>query len=149
MIRSIAIVGDLDYGEVYEEIHYRSREGIGMGTKKRLELIASLAMQGDTPDNGVYAEIYKGYLADYGWEWTPTVFIGSGCQVHLKAGELPMGRLLVRASKHLTAVLYGVIHDTFDPSRRGTRCVYGYWEPSASWPWRLIPPTASAGEKKI
>jgi hypothetical protein len=24
-------------------------------------------------------------------------------------------------------VIDGVIHDTFDPSRGGTRCVYGYW----------------------
>ena len=21
----------------------------------------------------------------------------------------------------------GVVHDTYDPSRDGTRCVYGYW----------------------
>lgn len=22
----------------------------------------------------------------------------------------------------------GMVHDTFDPSRDGTRCVYGYWK---------------------
>ena len=22
----------------------------------------------------------------------------------------------------------GVIHDTYDPTRGGTRCVYGYWK---------------------
>ena len=32
-----------------------------------------------------------------------------------------MGRLIVRVSKHMTAVIDGVIHDTFNPSAdRGT-----------------------------
>jgi len=26
------------------------------------------------------------------------------------------------------AVIDGVINDTYDCSREGTRCVYGYWE---------------------
>jgi hypothetical protein len=64
-----------------------------------------------------------------GWVWTPTMQIGSGCTVHLRADELPPGRLVVSVSKHLTAVIDGVIHDTHDCSRRGTRCVYGYWQP--------------------
>jgi hypothetical protein len=54
--------------------------------------------------------------------------IGSGCTVHLKANELPAGRLVVSVSKHLTAVVDGVIHDTHDCSRGETRCVYGYWQ---------------------
>ncbi len=29
--------------------------------------------------------------------------------------------------RHYTAVIDGVINDTHDPSREGTRCVYGYW----------------------
>jgi len=29
--------------------------------------------------------------------------------------------------KHTTAVIDGIIHDTYDPSRAGTRCVYGYF----------------------
>ena len=54
--------------------------------------------------------------------------IGSGCTVHLRGDELPSGRLVVSVSKHLTAVIYGVIHDTHDCSRGETRCVYGYWQ---------------------
>ena len=46
----------------------------------------------------------------------------------LTAGELPSGRLVVRLSRHYAAVIDGVIHDTYDPSRDGTRCVYGYWQ---------------------
>jgi hypothetical protein len=53
--------------------------------------------------------------------------IGSGCKVHLRADELPGGRLIVHVSKHIVAVLNGVIHDTHDCSRGGNRCVYGYW----------------------
>jgi hypothetical protein len=68
-------------------------------------------------------------MKQLGWMWTPTMQIGSGCTVHLRADELPPGRLVVSVSKHLTAVIDGVIHDTHDCSRRGTRCVYGYWQP--------------------
>ena len=57
--------------------------------------------------------------------------IGTGCVAHLAPGELPEGRVVARVSKHLTAVIDGVIRDTFDPSRGGTRCVYGYWRKGA------------------
>ena len=53
--------------------------------------------------------------------------IGQGCRVHLLADELPMGRLIVQVTRHLTAVIDGVIQDVYDPSRSGKRCVYGYW----------------------
>ena len=71
--------------------------------------------------------VYKSYLAALGFRWTPTMTIGSGTRVHLRVGELPAGRLIVRCSRHLTAVVDGVIRDTHDPSRHGTRAVYGYW----------------------
>lgn len=76
---------------------------------------------------GVYRETQDRYLESLGWHWTPTMQIGSGCQVHLRADELPSGRLIVRLSKHSVAVIDHVIHDTHDCSRRGNRCVYGYW----------------------
>jgi hypothetical protein len=75
-------------------------------------------------------------MADLGWRWVPTMEVGSGCQVHLRADQLPPGRLVVSVSKHLVAVIDGVVHDT-DPEvdRDGTRCVYGYWhEPDNLWP---------------
>jgi hypothetical protein len=34
---------------------------------------------------------------------------------------------VVALSKHYAAVVDGVVHDLYDPSRDGTRCVYGYW----------------------
>ena len=70
---------------------------------------------------------FKRYLEGLGWTWHPTMGIGTGCRVHLKAEELPSGRLIVNVSKHMLAVVDGVIHDTYDDQRGGTRCVYGYW----------------------
>jgi hypothetical protein len=62
-----------------------------------------------------------------GWKWVPCMTIGSGCKVHLKASELPNGRIICRVSKHLTCVINGVLYDTWDCSKNETKCVYGYW----------------------
>lgn len=68
--------------------------------------------------------------------------------MHLADGELPPGRLIVAVSRHYTAVIDGVVHDTHDPQRRTywygqgdyaagkavritERCVYGYWSKAA------------------
>jgi hypothetical protein len=77
--------------------------------------------------SGVYKNTTRRYLQSLGWTWTPTMHIGSGCTVHLRADELPSGRLIVSVSNHMVAVIDGVIHNTSDCSRGGTRCVYGYW----------------------
>jgi len=73
-----------------------------------------------------YRDVYDSLAA----RWFPTMGIGTGCRVHLRADELPEGRIIARLSRHLCAVIDGVPHDTHDPSRDGTRCVYGYfmWE---------------------
>lgn len=79
-------------------------------------------------DNGVYKQVYKPYLAELGFSWTPTMAIGSGTQVHVRRGELPTsGRHILNLSRHLSVLIDGKIHDVFDPSRNGTRAVYGYW----------------------
>lgn len=109
--RSIAIAGRLDYRDVYRELADRMA-ATGKSRSAR---------------NGVSTAVMRAYLADLGWEWTPTMSIGSGCQVHLRGGELPDGRLVVRCSRHFTAVVDSTIYDTHDPSRDGNRCVYGYW----------------------
>lgn len=105
--RAIAIATGQPYRQVYDALY---------------------AAAGATPRNGVPRKVYDPYLAGLGWEWTPTMSIGTGCTVHMRADELPAGRLIVRLSRHLSAVIDGTVHDTFDPSRDGTRCVYGYWK---------------------
>ena len=80
--------------------------------------------------NGVFKETFKKYLKDLGWVWHPTMQIGSGCKVHMRPEELPGGILIVSLSRHLTCVKDGVLYDTYDCSRDGTRCVYGYFTKS-------------------
>jgi hypothetical protein len=76
----------------------------------------------------MYKTTIRRVLEGLGWVSTPTMAIGSDCTVHLRDGELPGGRLIVSVSKHMVAVVDGVIHDASDPSRDGTRCVYGCWK---------------------
>ena len=85
------------------------------------------AVRRNHPRTGLRKNTVKRYLKRIGWRWTATMRIGSGCKVHLRSGELPPGRLIVAVSKHVCAVIDGVLHDTHDCSRGGRRCVYGYW----------------------
>ena len=102
---------------------------ISIATKQDyMEVLKHFTILMDKPAyRGVPRKIYDLYLKNLGWVWTPTMFIGSGCKVHMKKKELPKGTLIVRTSKHLTCVIDHVINDTYDPSRDGNRCVYGYW----------------------
>jgi len=111
--RAIAIAADLPYQDVYD----RLAEGNASQKKRR------------SARNGISVKHkwFKDYMRELGFRWTPTMQIGSGCQVHLKTEELPGGRIICNVSKHVCAVIEGTIHDTHDPSRDGSRCVYGYW----------------------
>lgn len=115
--RAIAIAAELPYTQVYNGLNVQ-----------RERLRQTKHVRGSSARSGVTTPVFRAYLKGLGWHWTPTMQIGSGCRVHLREGELPMGRLIVSLSKHLVAVLDGVIYDTTDPSRQGTRCVYGYFQ---------------------
>lgn len=119
--RSIAIIADKPYQEVYDALNV-------LGTAERK---GKRKRGKSNARTGVYKSTIRKYLTSLGFEWTPTMAIGSGCKVHLKSSELPKGRLLVSVSKHLTAVIDGVIHDNHDCSRGETRCVYGYYQMAA------------------
>lgn len=123
--RAIAIATGRPYRDVYDALYAAQRE-LAAGRSRA----ARLAAKDPSPRTGVHIEAYQSVLAAWGWEWVPTMAVGRGCSVHLRPDELPQGRIIVRLSRHLTAVLDGVIHDTTDPSRGGTRCVYGYFRPS-------------------
>lgn len=123
VVRAIAIATRLPYREVYDDLFERTRR-FATGRSRA----ARSAARNPSPRTGVFREVYEPYLFDLGWIWTPTMSIGSGTTVHLRADELPEGRLVVACSRHLTAVVDGVVHDTSDPTRDGTRAVYGYYE---------------------
>lgn len=115
--RAIAIANNMDYKEVYNLINeYAKRERTG----KRKRKISNAR-------KGVYKSTIKKVLKDLGWTWIPTMTIGSGCTTHLRKEELPTGTLIVNVSKHTTCIIDGVINDTYDCSRDGLRCVYGYY----------------------
>lgn len=116
--RAITIAAGLPYQTVYDMIN----EAAKFERKSKRKTGRSHARL------GVYRGTQNRVMKALGWIWTPTMFIGSGCTVHLRANELPPGRLVVALSGHCAAVVNGVLHDTHNCSREGTRCVYGYWK---------------------
>ncbi|MDB4845784.1 hypothetical protein N8086_02175 [Pelagibacteraceae bacterium] len=127
VVRSIAIVTGLSYKKIYNDLY---QENILFRTTSKTKLARSLKKKNDSPRTGTQRVVLKKYLKNLGWNWTPTMFIGQGCKVHLKKDELPSGTLIVSCSKHITVVKNGVLYDTYDCSRNGKRCVYGYWSKS-------------------
>ena len=112
-VRAIAIATGKPYQDVYNDLFVENKIRNPRKSSPR--------------DGGTSMKTTHKYLKSLGWSWIPTMQIGSGCKVHLKQDELPSGNIIVRLSGHLCAVIDGVINDTYDPSRDGTRCVYGYW----------------------
>lgn len=146
--RAIAIATGKPYAEVYAAMaEGNANERITKTTR------ASSGKRSARHGISVRRLWFKRYMEALGWTWFPTMAIGTGCTVHLTDGELPMGRLIVSVSKHYTAVIDGVVHDTHDSQRDvhtiepdngrelkpgewrningicriARRCVYGYW----------------------
>lgn len=119
--RAIAIAANLPYQEVYE----RLADGNFMQRKSKHDK----GSRSKSARNGINTKRkwFKDYMVELGFKWSPTMQIGSGCKVHLKADELPAGRLVCAVSHHYVAVVDGMVQDTYDCTRAGTRCVYGYW----------------------
>lgn len=118
LVRAICIIDEKPYKEVYDLVNEFCKDERNSKRRSRRS----------NARTGVHKATAKRILHSLGFNWTPTMFIGSGCKIHLKAEELPTGKLIAVVSKHWTAVIDGTIHDTYDPSRVGTRCVYGYWK---------------------
>lgn len=106
--RAISIVCGMDYKECYKRIK---------------------SVVGYTPRNGIRHDDTKKIMSAFGGVWHPLMAIGTGCRHHLMGGEIPMDKKIICSlSGHVTAVVNGVNYDVFNPSRGGTRCVYGYWD---------------------
>jgi hypothetical protein len=124
VVRSIAIAANLPYMKVYEDLRFANETYALLRNDK---LARRLNAKGSSPRNGNHRNVFHDYILELGFQWVPTMKIGMGCQVHLRSDELPKAILIVKVSKHLTAVLNGIIQDTHNPSRGGNRCVYGYY----------------------
>lgn len=146
--RSIAIASHLPYRQVYDAL---ADGNANQRRSKHSRKPKRSAREGIDTNR----KWFKNYMRSLGFSWVPTMFIGSGCQVHLMPGELPSGRLVVSLSKHTAAVIDGVIYDITHPGRETYitrqndgkpikkkewinassgdicqicyRCVYGYW----------------------
>lgn len=114
--RAIAIATKLPYLEVAAMINEAAKHERPRGGRTR-----------SAARSGVKKQTIHRTLTGLGWAWTPTMGIGTGCRVHMRADELPMGRLIVSLSRHMAAVIDRTVYDTSNPCREGTRCVYGYY----------------------
>ena len=115
--RAIAIATGLDYKKVYDDLNEMAKKERKGKRKKSVS----------NSRTGVYKNTYRKYIFELGWKFIPTMTIGSGCKVHMRTEELPMGTIICVLSNHLTCVIDRVINDTYDCSRDGSRCVYGYF----------------------
>lgn len=119
VVRAIAIVTGRPYREIYDALSDGCRS----------ERKTKRGRNHNTARLGVRTtrKWFKEYMRSLGFTWTPTMAIGSGCKVHLADNEIPSGKIIVSLSRHLSAVIDGTIHDTYDPRRDNKRCVYGYY----------------------
>lgn len=114
--RAVAIITGFPYKEVYNTINKLAKEEkLKPGERK------------SSARTGLSRRLTRTVMAYYGFEWVPVMKIGSGCTMHLRREELPKGRIIANCSGHVVACIDGVVYDTFNSTRGGTRCVYGYW----------------------
>jgi hypothetical protein len=81
---------------------------------------------------GVDREVVDTYMREVSWRRVPLQELGQRRKMHLRYDELPEAALsgsavLQVSSRHLVAARFGILHDTLDPCRGGTRLLYGYW----------------------
>ena len=125
-VRATAIATGLGYKTVYDGLF---KAGKQYSENNRDRVAKDISRNGASPRNGVWREVLNAYLASLGWVWVPVMKVGSGCQMRLRSDEVPNDQqIIVRLSRHYAAVCWGTLHDTYDSSRDGTRCVYGYWK---------------------
>ena len=140
--RSIAIATGKPYQEVYNSIARLSHNERRGKHKRGIS----------HPSTGVYKATLIKYMNSIGWQWKSHASCSLAAYnlqcsqiscplTRLHMNELPGGRLVVAVSRHLTAVINGVMHDTHDGSHNGLRCVYGFFkkrEDSENPPARII-----------
>lgn len=120
--RAIAIATRTDYKEVYDSIN-KLAKAERVGSKKR---------HISSSRNGVYKITERKYLESIGWSYKPLMKIGSSEHYYLTESDLETlgledGRYILQIRRHLTAVIDGVINDTFNPSEYYDPMLYGYY----------------------
>ena len=102
----------------------------------KIEPTTGLILRRKSPKWGVPRRVYHPYLVErLGFTWTGIRKVGGSREtipscitMRVRPEDLPdHSPMILRLNKHLCAVIDGVVHDLSDPSRNGTRCVYGYY----------------------
>ena len=118
VVRAIAIAAQKPYQEVYYAIN-----AFALAERVRRGRSSSEPQRCRANDvRGLSTNTRLGMGTDHaGWFRLPSA---------PKNGGATQGTPVVRLSRHLTAVIDGVIHDIYNPDRQGSRCVYGYFKPA-------------------
>lgn len=111
VVRAVAIAGQLPYKQVYRQMNV---------------YLYSYA-HGRTARQAVPRFIIEKFMKMLGWKYVPAKQYGKHSNMHLNAKELPAGRIIADMDGHVSAVIDGVIHDTWDASNGGETPVLGYW----------------------
>jgi hypothetical protein len=126
--RAIAIATQKPYREVHDALTVAKVRDVAAGKNDWARRARrSGGVRAFHADHGVHPDVIGPYLKALGWRHTSTKELPHGKGVHLRADELPGGRLIVDMRRHYTAVIDGVIHDTSDCSEEGRRRVQGFW----------------------
>lgn len=75
---------------------------------------------------GVFPPTTRALLVALGWEYVELRYTGK--RTFLRASQLPAGTLIISIVDHVTVMIDGVIHDSWDCSLGGNRHVRGYWQ---------------------
>jgi hypothetical protein len=126
VVRAIAIATGQHYMHVHTELYRRQCDYVNRSRSERVQDLGA-----SIDHAGVWPDVSKKYLLDHGWIWVPVMKVGSGVTVHLNYEEVPdLPLFIARVSKNLVTVINGVVQDVSDPSRTGTRALYGYFRPA-------------------
>jgi hypothetical protein len=127
--RAIAIATQRPYREVHDALTAAAVRHAAAGGKSDWAKWArrSRGARAFHADHGVHNEVSDVYLKSLGWKYTSTKHLPRGSGVHLRADELPRGRLIVQLRRHLTAVIDGDLRDIHDCSDEGRCRIQGYW----------------------
>lgn len=128
--RAVAIAMNRPYREIYDELNALCKVNSGGHKLTRKRYGSTYVRTGGSARTGITTskKWFKEWMRRKGFRWVPLMKIGSGCKFHLNREELPnKGRLVLRLSKHFSAYVDGVLRDTYDASRDGQRCVYGFY----------------------
>lgn len=115
--RALAIVLELTYREVYDELNRRV-QALPPGLRD-----ASSKTKNQTARTGLFPSVYGPWLTELGWHW-----VSAPSQL-AETALPPAGRAIWCRTSHLAAVVDGVVHDTWAPGERNLRTT-GFWLPA-------------------